>query len=65
LRAAYAVGDSNLGAAAVLAVGVGLADDVAAALGRLTATPQVTVPAATEAYDTAYVAYRAAAGLAP
>lgn len=56
LPAAYASGDSNLGAAAVLAVGLGLAEDVSAALVRLVAQPEIT-PARRE-YEGAYVAYR-------
>jgi len=63
LPAAHSAGDSNLGAAAVLAVGVGLADDVEAALRQLVPEPEVTTTTLAHivAYENGYAAYRAAA----
>jgi len=62
LPAAHSSGDSNLGAAAVLAVGLGLVDDIETALQQLVAKPDVTTPTPAEiaAYEAGYDAYRTA-----
>jgi xylulokinase len=61
--AGYTPGDSNLGAAIVLAVGLGLAADVNTAVQRLVREPEMT-PTTREnldAYKATYQTFRAAA----
>jgi sugar (pentulose or hexulose) kinase len=59
LPAAHTVGDSNLGSAAVLAVGLGLAPDLERALASLLPEPSTTetTPEEIAAYESAYRAF--------